>query len=113
MATDNNTTAIAEAELILRATDIVVIQNKINELLKVDDEALTEPELDALYGMQHGLIDLCTESPPTTLAGARALAVAAIAIAPPGIDGKPSWSGGDSQWLAWLVVKFLAAGDAV
>jgi hypothetical protein len=45
---------------------------------------------------------------PTTLAGGRAMAQASVAIAPLDIDGKPSCGGGDSEWLALVVVKFLA-----
>jgi hypothetical protein len=52
------------------------------------------------------LIDCAT--PPTTLAGARALAGASIAIAPLDRDREIEFEGGDAEWLALTVVEFLA-----
>jgi hypothetical protein len=61
--------------------------------------------------MHHERLDLIEAAAvsPVTLAGARAIAQASVAIAPLNVDGEASLDGGDSEWLALVVVKFLAA----
>jgi hypothetical protein len=61
---------------------------------------------------QVALLDLIDDTPPTTLAGVRALASASIAIAPLDRDGGIEFKGDNAEWLALTVVKFLAVGDA-
>jgi hypothetical protein len=104
----------ADAELIRLCGEVVAIQDRINALYTTDDEERTEPELDALFAMHHERLDLieATAVSPATLAGARAIAQASVAIAPLNVDGEVSFDGGDSEWLALVVVNFLA-GSAV
>jgi hypothetical protein len=108
----------ADAELIRLCGEVVAIQAKIDALHKVrhtaEDERRTEPERSALYAMQHERLDLIEAAAVSlaTLAAARAIAQASVAIAPLNVDGEVSCGGGDSEWLALVVVKFLA-GSAV
>jgi hypothetical protein len=96
----------------------VAVQDKIDALHKIrhttEDERRTEPEMSALYATQGWLLDRIEADavPPATLAGVRAMARTSVAIASPNVKGEPSCDGGDSQWLAFAVVKFLAAGGA-
>jgi hypothetical protein len=107
-----------DAELIRLCGEVVAVQDKIDALYKVrhtaEDEQRTEPELDDLSAMQHEWLDLIEAAAvsPATLAGVRAMARASIAIAPLDRDGETEFEGGDAEWLALTVVKFLAAGDA-
>jgi hypothetical protein len=107
-----------DAELIRLCGEVVAIQDRINALYRVrhtvEDERRTEPELSALYATQQERIDLIEAAGglPATLAGARAIAQASVAIAPLDRGGETEFEGGDAEWLALTVVKFLAAGDA-
>lgn len=48
---------------------------------------------------------------PTTLAGATAVAKAALSLAPRDNEGAITWTD-DPEWMAWTVLEFLA-GEAV
>jgi hypothetical protein len=107
-----------DADLIRLCGEVVAIQDRINALYKIrhtaEEEERTEPELSALYATQQERIDLIEAAggSPATLAGARAIAQASVAIAPLDRGGETEFEGGDAEWLALTVVKFLAAGDA-
>jgi hypothetical protein len=105
-----------DAELNRLSDRIVAIQAEQNALFAVrhtvEDEERTDPEMNALYAERTRIFDLLFDLlDPTTLAGARAMARASIAIAPRERDGTISWSGG-SGWLAWSAADFLAGSVA-
>jgi hypothetical protein len=73
----------------------------------IEDELRIEPALDAVGDEQKAILDRITELPePVTLAGARAMARAAISQAPLELDGSISFMG-DAEWLAFGVAEFL------
>jgi hypothetical protein len=66
---------------------------------------------DALYERETELSALIKGAvPPTTLAGARAMAGACLAFALRDNTGKPYFEGGDGERFALSVVQFLAGG---
>jgi hypothetical protein len=106
----------ADAELIRLCAEIVTIRPKLDAVHAVrhtfEDERRTEPELDALTAREMELVGLIEDAvPPTTMAGARALAGASLALAVLNLAGETYFEGGDAEWLGLTVVQFLAGGE--
>jgi hypothetical protein len=76
------------------------------------EEQRTEPALQALYAASEQVMERLMALPaPTTMAGLRAMARAAAAIAPRDWDGA-IMPQGDAEWLAFGVVTILANAAA-
>jgi hypothetical protein len=106
----------ADAELIRFSSRVAAVCAKMDALYAVrhtiEDEHRTQPQMDALRAERVQATDHIYDLPdPTTLAGARAMAIASIALAPRDRDGSISYSG-ESERLAWVVAEFLAGSAA-
>jgi hypothetical protein len=103
---------VRDAELISlcdRLTELIEAERRIVMAQHtIEDEERTEPELAAVCDEQKAVFDRITELPePVTLAGASAMARAALSQAP--IDRDESLSPmDDAEWLAFGAVTFLA-----
>ncbi len=76
------------------------------------EEQRTGPALQALYTASEQAVDrLMALPPPSTIAGLRAMARAAVAIAPRDWDGA-IMPQGDAEWLAFAIATVLANGAA-
>jgi len=77
----------------------------------MEDERRTEPDLDVLRAEQETLMEAMGDLDyPSTLAGARAMARASIALAELDQDGEPVVPADDSEWLAFVLAQALAEG---
>jgi len=102
-----------DAELISLCDRLVTLEAARRTILyaqhTTEDEHRTEPELDVVCDEQQAVFDRITALPePVTLAGARAMARAALSQAPIDRDGSLSPMD-DAEWLAFGAVTFLAA----
>jgi hypothetical protein len=100
-----------DAELISLCERIVTLEAARRTILDaqhtIEDEDRTEPELAAVCDEQEAVFKRITALPePVTLAGATAMARAAISQAPLEADGSISFMG-DAEWLAFGVAEFL------
>jgi hypothetical protein len=105
----------ADAELIALCGQVIALQGKFEALHAIrqslEAELRTAAELDGLYVELAELMDQISKHPPTTFAGARAMARAAIAIAnrDPHGEIRHNVCSGDSEGLAWSVAEWAAA----
>jgi hypothetical protein len=102
----------ADAELIRLCNLLIANQREIEALLKVRktvaDERRTEPQLGELSDNEENFVDRIIDLPEiSTLAGARAMARASLAIAPRDSDGSITMED-RSECLVWSVAEFLA-----
>jgi hypothetical protein len=103
----------ADAELIALCGRLVAIADEISALAAtlntIEDEHRTQSQLDAMLADRNRVFDQIYSQPEvTTVAGALAMARAAvaIAIAPRDIDGEIIWTG-NSEYLAWSFAEFI------
>jgi hypothetical protein len=80
----------------------------INSRHTIEDEKRTEPDNDRLLAERRALLDQIEAAPDlSTTAGAAAIARAALADAPVGVDGH--WEAReDNEWLALTVAQYVA-----
>jgi hypothetical protein len=80
----------------------------INSRHTIEDEKRTEPDNARLLAERHALLDQIEAAPDlSTMAGAAAMARAALADAPLGVGGH--WEATeDCEWLALTVAEYLA-----
>ena len=108
----------ADAALVQHCGRIMQIDAELMAIfrtrLTLEDEARTEPALDRLDDeLEHHLAAIDRLPAPATLAGAKAMAGAALATAMKGRDGKPcAQDGNDSERLALMVARFLVGRAA-
>jgi hypothetical protein len=104
-------TAPADAELIVLCDRLVAAEGEISALAAtqntIEDEHRTKSQLDAMLANRNRVFDQIYNQPEvTTVAGALAMARAAIAVAPRNIDGEIIWAG-NGEYLAWSVAEFI------
>ncbi|MBN8926749.1 MAG: hypothetical protein BGO51_08170 [Rhodospirillales bacterium 69-11] len=101
---------IAVCERLLAANRDVMTLYKRRSTMSFEDEAATDPEMDALAKRENAVLEELDQvgTSPKTMAGAVALARAALSQAPLAVDGTIEYAD-DAEWLAWSVVRFLAA----
>jgi hypothetical protein len=102
-----------DAELISLCDRLVTLEAARRTILyaqhTTEDEHRTEPELDVVCDEQQAVFDRITALPePVTLAGASAMARAALSEAPIDHDGSLSPMD-NAEWLAFGAITFLAA----
>ena len=103
--------ASPDAELI-RLCDQLVANNTewfalMNSRHTIEDEKRTEPENERLHAVRAALLNQIEAAPDiSTMAGAAAMARAAIAITPVDLAGQ--WEAReDNEWLALTVAEFV------
>lgn len=105
-----------DADLIRLCARIIAIEAEQATLFTIrhtlDDEARTDPAMNALYDERDQVFDQLRHLlRPTTIDGARAVARASLALAPRANNGDILWVG-DSERLAWSVADYLAGRPA-
>src|SRR5664279_3418128 len=95
LATPAKAASTADAELIAQCNRIAAIEARMNEIYKIrttlEIERQTEPDILAMFGEQEDACALIEPLlPPRTLAGAQALARAALCMAGRDADGSVS-----------------------
>jgi hypothetical protein len=105
------TASSADAELIRLCDRVLSLLAEMDALCAVRqtlaDEARTEPMLERLYQENEVALDRLDDlGGPITLAGARAMAEASLAMAPRDNAGDLLFQG-DAEWLAFRVAEFL------
>jgi hypothetical protein len=80
----------------------------MNSRHTIEDEKRTEPDNDRLLAERHARLDQIEAAPDlSTMAGAAAMARAAMADTPVGVDGH--WEAReDNEWLALTVAEYVA-----
>jgi hypothetical protein len=105
-------TAPADAELIALCDRLVAVEGEFSTLMAatgntIEDEHRTQSQLDAMLADRNRVFDQIYNQPGvTTVAGALAMARAALAVAPRNIAGEIIWTG-NGEYLAWSVTEFI------
>jgi hypothetical protein len=103
----------ADAHLIGLCGQLHALHDAFSDLFDrrqtIEEEQATEPEMMALFERQHALLDAIEDAgPPTTMAGATAVARAALALYPDrDAEGTPM-AQDDSHWLLLVACEALA-----
>ena len=106
------TASTIDAEMIAACDRIMVIERKELAIYATrhtkEDEIRTESAIDALRNERSILIERIQDMPSaSTIAGLRALARAAMALAPKDSDGDAYFGGGDAEQLGFEITRAL------
>ena len=99
-----------DAELIRLCARLVELKAADHALISTHHtiEGRTEPLLSVIYTEEAAILDRLYSLAPVTLAGATAMAWAAVALTPPRVDVALEWPPNPEDWLAMGVEEFLA-----